>query len=389
MAGSLKKYSLFSIYLLGFLFALQTALPNYINSSFLSTLMSEKLLGVIYISEAVLAIAGFFLMSKILRRFGNFKVAIVMLLLETAALFGLALNNNVLSASFFMTVSITLLTFLSFSLDIFLEGNSLDANTGKIRGIYMTCVNLAWAISPFLTGLILADTGYSKIYLAAFLLSAPIFIVLRTALGGFKDSAYPTANPFQTLSQIWKNKDLLNIFLAGFLLQIFYCWMTVYTPIYLHLNLGLGWGQIGIIFSVMLLPFIFVQFPAGELADSRFGEKEMLSLGFIIMALATMVMYFVAGQSLLVWALILFSTRVGAAVVEIMCDVYFFKKVDSQNADIISFYRMARPWAYIFGPLLAIILLSLPNFEMKNLFLVLGFLMFFGLKFSFSIKDTK
>ena len=177
--------------------------------------------------------------------------------------------------------------------------------------------------------------------------------------------------------------------MSMFILQIFYAWMTIYTPIYLHGNLGLDWGAIGIIFGIMLLPFIFVQFPAGELADSQFGEKEMLSIGFIITALATITMFFVTGKSILVWGLILFGTRVGAALVEVMCDVYFFKKVDNQNANLISFYRMGRPLAYIIGSLIATLMLSIPYFGLKNLFLVLGFMMFLGLRYSLALKDTK
>ena len=177
--------------------------------------------------------------------------------------------------------------------------------------------------------------------------------------------------------------------MANLLLQIFYCWMTIYTPIYLHTNLGLSWAAVGVIFGIMLLPFVFIELPAGRLADSRLGEKEILSSGFIIMALTTLAMFFVTGTSILIWALILFSTRIGAAMVEIMCDVYFFKKVDDRNANLISFYRMARPAAYIVGPLLALVVLSLPNFGLKELFLVLGFLMFFGLRFSLAIADTK
>jgi predicted MFS family arabinose efflux permease len=107
------------------------------------------------------------------------------------------------------------------------------------------------------------------------------------------------------------------------------------------------------------------------------------------MALATMVIFFVNGKSILVWSLILFGTRIGAALVEVMCDTYFFKKVNDKDANLISFYRMAMPFAYIIGPLLAVIVLSLPNFGIKNLFLILGFMMFFGLKFSLSLQDTK
>jgi len=389
MLNKFRKNILFSIHLLGFVFSLQAALPNYINSSYLGTLMPEKLLGMIYAAEAILAIIGFLVMPRVLRRFGNFRVAIILLLAEMGSLLGLALYHNVIAVSVFMIISMVTLTFLSFSFDIFLEGYSFDTSTGRTRGIYMTFMNLAWVFAPFLTGLVLTNGDYWKIYLAAFVLLVPVFIVLRTTLNNFKDSEYQVSHPSKTLVQVWKNKNILYIFISAFLLQLFYAWMTIYTPIYLHTNLGLDWPSIGIIFSIMLVPFVFIQFPAGKLADSRYGEKEMLSIGFIIMALSTMTMFFVTGKSILVWSLILFGTRIGAAVVEIMCDVYFFKKVDNKDANIISFYRIARPFAYIIGPMLASIILIIPGLGLKSLFLVLGFIMFFGLRYSLAIEDTK
>ena len=385
-----KIYGLFSVYLLGFLFSLLAALPNYVNSSYLGTLMSEQALGVIYTLEAVLAIIGFLLMPIFLRKFGNFRVAIFLFLCEGVSLLGLTIYHNILVTSFFMICNLTLLTFLYFSLDIFLEEYSHNVSTGKTRGIYLTSVNLAWAASPYLTGLILiGGEEYWRIYLVAFLILVPAFVVLRLTLADFKDSNYQTTSPVKTLALIRQTKNIFNIIGATFLLQIFYSWMIIYTPIYLNTNLGLSWGSIGIIFSIMLLPFIFIQFPAGKIADSWLGEKEMLTAGFIIMGVSSIAMYFIVGKSILVWSLVLLCTRVGAATVEIMCDTYFFKKVDNQNANLISYYRMARPLAYIIGPLLAIVILSWPGFGIKNLFLILGILMFLGLKFSLSLQDTK
>lgn len=389
MLNKFRSNILFSVYLLGFLFSLQVALPNYINSSYLGTLMPAGLVGIIYIVEAFLAIGGFLLLPWFLRKFGNFRVAIALLLVEIISLLGLAIYQNIISVSFFMVTSIVTVTFLSFSFDIFLEGLSFDTSTGKTRGIYLTVVNLAWVFGPLLAGLILTNGDYFKIYFAAFLLLLPVFIIIRSTLGKFKDSVYQNSNPLVTLARVWNNKNIRNIFMSVFLLQFFYAWMTIYTPIYLHVNLGLPWSSIGIIFAIMLVPFVFVQFPAGRLADTRFGEKEMLSIGFIIIALFTITMFFVAGVNIWLWGLILFATRLGAALVEIMCDVYFFKKVDNENANLISFYRMARPMAYIIGPLSGTLILGVLGLDIKYLFLILGFIMFFGLKFSLSIQDTK
>jgi hypothetical protein len=47
------------LYVIGFIFNLGYALPAYINSSFLSTIISEKLVGIIYTASSILAIAAF------------------------------------------------------------------------------------------------------------------------------------------------------------------------------------------------------------------------------------------------------------------------------------------------------------------------------------------
>jgi MFS family permease len=94
-------------------------------------------------------------------------------------------------------------------------------------------------------------------------------------------------------------------------------------------------------------------------------------------------------KSFVLLAIILFMTRVGACAIEIMCDTYFFKKVDELNANIISFYRMFGSVAYIVSLLFATILFNFLHFEIKYLFFILGLIMLVGLKSSFSIKDTK
>lgn len=385
----MKNNNLFLIYLLGFLFSLQLALPNFINSSYLGTVMSEALLGGVYILAAILAIIGFLFMPKVLARFGNYRIAVTLLIIEILSLTGLVFYNNVISITFFMTCSIVTLVFLSFSFDIFLEGYSANIDTGKIRGTYLTMSNLAWVFAPPLTGLILLNTEYWRVYLSAAVILLPIWLILKTSFSKFIDSDYRIVQLGDTFKRFLQDKNIFNIFMASLLLQIFYSWMTIYVPIYLHSNIGFSWGSIGIIFAVMLLPFILIQFPAGKLADTRYGEKEMLTIGFIIIALSTLVIFFTNSTSVIFWAALLFGTRIGAAMVEVMCDTYFFKKVSNRDANLIGFYRISRPFSYIIGPLLAMTILYFSNSGIQNLFLVLGLMMFMGLKFSLSIEDTK
>ena len=250
----------------------------------------------------------------------------------------------------------------------------------------MTVINGAWVFSPLLAGFILSDGDYWKIYLAGAILILPALFLLRGGFKKFSDPTYKNIAIWSTLKNIWRQRDLFRIFSVSFLLGFFYTWMIIYTPIYLHDHLGFSWQTIGLIFTIMLLPFVLTETPLGKLADKKWGEKEILSLGLVIMALSTATLTFVSSTSVALWAALLFVTRVGASAVEIMSETYFFKKVQSNQADIISLYRATRPAAYVVGPLVASILFIFVDFKM--IFLALGLIMLSGLFFSLRLKDT-
>jgi MFS family permease len=170
------------------------------------------------------------------------------------------------------------------------------------------------------------------------------------------------------------------------ILRIFYAGMVVYTPIYLHEYIGFAWSEIGVMFTIMLLPFVLLEYPLGKMADSRFGEKEILSAGFICMALFTAILSFVSLPSLILWTALLFMTRIGASAVEIMSETYFFKKIDWGDSNLLSFFRIVDPIAYIITPLVVSVLIYF--FDFRWVFLALSVIVLFGLRYSLSIKDT-
>jgi MFS family permease len=87
--------------------------------------------------------------------------------------------------------------------------------------------------------------------------------------------------------------------------------MTVYCPIYLHTTIGLSWSEIGVIITVMLLPFVLIELPLGRLADKKYGEKEIMIIGFLILGLSTMGLAFITSTNVWVWAIALLVTRIG------------------------------------------------------------------------------
>jgi MFS family permease len=381
------KSTLFALYVIGFIFAFSSALPAYASSSFLGTLTGEALVSIVYIICAAATLAVFLVTPKILKKYGNYKTTVVFSVVNTLALLGLAFFHNVFTVIFCFIVTYVASTIIGLCLDIFIEHNSFVSDTGEVRSIYLTSTNVAWLISPWLAGLLIGQSAYWKVFFAAGLVMIPTLFIIVYNLRKFADPIYDEIKISTASRDVWRNKDIKGIFALNFLLQFFFAVMVIYTPIYLNKYIGFDWTTIGIMFTIMLIPFVILQVPAGELADKRYGEKEMLSLSFIIMAISTALIPMIGGKTFLIWTILLFTTRVGASIAQVMCDTYLFKKVTDKDAGIINLYRTMSPLANIFGPIVAIVCLY--YFSFSGLFFLLGFLMLFGLRYSVALTDTK
>ena len=378
---------LLTIYIVSFFFTLHAAIPVYVNSSFLSTLISKNYIGLIYTGSALLTMAALILIPKLLRLVGDYFTTLLFIVLEIAALIGMAVVGNAGVIIVFFVASSVLITLISFDFDLIVEGFSKNASTGSIRGLYLTSANVAWVIAPALAALLLVGGEYWRVYLAAAAIFIPGLFIFAGKLEHFKDPLYRTVHFRKTLLTAWQSKDLRYIFGISFLLQFFFTLMVIYTPIYLHEHVGFSWSELGPIFSIMLLPFLLLEAPLGRVADKVLGEKELLVAGFIIMALATGALYFFTAHSFALFAAILFMTRVGAAMVEVMTETYFFKKVNAGDAALVGLNRTVRPFAGVIGPLVATALLAF--ISLPSLFLFLSGCMLVGIPLAFALKDTK
>ncbi|MCK5286130.1 MAG: MFS transporter [Candidatus Pacebacteria bacterium] len=382
----MKKKLRLVIYILGLLFALQVALPGYINSSFIGQFVPEKIIGILYTISSIIAIICLTFAPRLLRKIGNYSMIFILSIISIISLLILAFSQSIYFILPVFIIYLTIHVIIALNFDILLEKQSSDSNTGNIRGLYLTISNLAWVVSPLIVGTLLTNGDYWKVYGLASLTIIPAIILLSYYFKDFKDPVYINTPFWKTLKKLFKLKNIYKIFAINTLLQFFYSWMVIYTPIYLHKYMGLDWKAIGFIFTIMLLPFLFFQLPLGILADKKFGEKEILNIAIIILGITTITLSFVTTNTVWVWATLLFITRIGASSVNIMSETYFFKKVDAKDSDIISFFRMAKPIAYILGPALASLTIFLIDF--RYIFLVLGLIMLTGLKYSLTIEDT-
>ena len=384
---SQKSYNVFTVSILGFLFTLHAVFPAYISSTFLAQFTGEESVGFVYSVSAILAIVSFFGLYRVLNRIGNYRTALLLMSLEFIALIGLSVFNSGWLVIPLFAIIFVAVALVGFNIDLFLEEVSNEKATGKIRGQFLTVVNIAWIVAPILTSMIMTNGDYWKIYLTAAIVLLPTIYLTHHNLRGFIDPKYPKINLKTTIRQIKSDTNIFGVFVVSFLMQFFFAWMVIYTPLYLHDHIHFSWKEIGTMFSIMLLPFVFIELPLGRLADSRFGEKEIMSIGLIIVALSTAMMSFVVDANVVLWTALLFTTRVGAAMIEIMTETYFFKKISLTQANITSVFRAVRPLANVVSPIIAILLLPIISF--KFIFAVLGLIMFLGLRYSLALEDTR
>lgn len=357
-------------FLATFLLSVHYILVVYTNSSFLAQFASDKALGILYVLGSCLTILILLSASYILEHVGNRKMMLGFIYIEAAALLTMGFSGNALASILAFIVEQGVAYVLLFNLDIFLESDMIKrSHIGSARGMFLTMTNVAYVAIPSLVGLLLVSNEYWKVYGLSALVLIPLFILIYQKFRTFKDPTYKHLDHFKNFRLYFRNDKLARVFRIDFALQFFYAAMTIYMPLYLHAHIGFAWPTIGAMFSVMLMPFVIFQVPGGFLAD-RDGEHGYLVGGLLILGGATIAFSFMNSESALAWTAILFLSRVGASIVEIMAESFFFKHVQGKDAGFISVFRMASPLSYITAPLALGLLLALGGF--KLVFFCLG-----------------
>jgi MFS family permease len=383
-----RKVNVFSyIYLVTLLLSFHSYFITYINSSFLQQFIGQNKVGILYAVGAIINIFILLKISRILEKFGNYVTMLWVSSLEIMTLVILATTQSIVLVIIAFILHQTMNSILLLSLDEFLESASDDKKTGYIRGIFNTLISVTSVVSPVIVGSILAQSNYSSVYIFSALFLLPLIFIVGKKFKKLKDNEYHKIHISGGIQTIAKDKNLRNIYLSNLLLQIFYSWMVIYIPIYLHESLGFSWQQLGLMISIALLPFVLFEIPVGTLADRKLGEKEILITGFVIISIGLFAMTLNGTSDFILWTAILFFSRIGASFVEITSESYFFKHININNQNLLSVFRTTWPMGYVLGPLAGSI--ALIFIDERYMFLALGLIMLLGIKFASSIRDTR
>ena len=377
-----------------FLYGFQWGLLLYILSSYFVDRIGQEQVSLTFFIAYGLALAALLFWKRIIAAIGIrsnliLTAALNCVFTTLAALFFFSFWGVVVAAAMIIFEVV-----LMVAIDLALEEYSLDEETGSIRGANLTLMNWGVLFGPLAAGAIIEKVGMREIFIvsaAVVWLIAVLGFLSKDKRNVFQNKQYRTGQKNGdslkvALNKIFKNKNLRGVFVLALMLDFFYATTTVYVPLYL-LEQGMRWGDIGRIFFVMLLPFVIIQYPLGRLADKKIGEKEGMILGTLLISAFTLAIYFNQTALVVVWMVILLGTRIGAAIVEVMRDAYFYKQVDVKDVELIDLFRSSRPAASLlamafFGALLLIV-------GLKEIFLLLALLIFLALLPVMKIKDTK
>ncbi len=389
--GNMLKHRYVPIYVASLLLMFHTFVVAYINSSFLEKFIGTESVGAVYITTSALTVLIFLFISHVLHKIGNFKLTLALLIVDGLAVLGMAYAESLRVVVPLMAAHLIIVPLIIFNLDVFMEehiGND-EGLTGTRRGLLLTLLSLVGALSPFISSELIAKANgaFTYPYIVSALALLPIIFILLFYFKDFQDPPYTDMKALEAIRGFWLRKDIRAVFIVHFVLQIFFMCMVVFTPLYLIKYVGLSWAQFGMVMFFGQLAYVIMEYPIGIVADKLIGEKEMMALGLMIMAISTAWISFVSVQSVIMWAVVMFVTRIGASFVEVTTEVHFFKRTNSTDAQVISFFRVTRPLAYIAGAIIAS--LSLLYLPFNLLFVVIAFLMIPAMFVTLDIQDTK
>lgn len=346
----------------------------YIITPYLATFLPDSETGLVVSLGAIVTLSIFPFLPDLVRRYGTKRLAIFFSFVEVFVLAWLAVSPAPTPAFILIACAVATTPLINYQLDLLLEATiAKEGSTGRVRTLFLTAGNAAVVLSPLIAGLLLDSTdAYWRVFAVAASSLLPFILLMMV-----KD--LPEGRPprlvsvMEALPCLYRDKDLRAVVLSHGILQFFYHLAPLFIPLYLHHALHIPWSILGWMFTIMLVPFVTLEYPAGWLADRRWGDKEMLLAGFLIMGLGMSAIALITKDTMIILiAIILVVNRIGASLVEAMTEGHFFRRVSEADAVSVEIFRMTRPIAALIAPVVGSALLAMTGY--RAMFFVTGIL---------------
>ncbi|MFA5132033.1 MAG: MFS transporter [Candidatus Paceibacterota bacterium] len=376
-------------YMLTILYALHYGIPLYATSSYLHQYFSASWVSALYMIGSVISLWASMSVTQRIKKFHSYKFTASLAIAEILITILFALSSNMYLIALFFIVHFTLQALLYVSLNVFIESFSNHAETGSIRGLFLALLNMGILISPLIGGTILANGSFQMLYIVASLTLVPFLFFLHKYLQHVKEPAYHTIDMAGALKLGWQNKNLRAALVSILIVQCFYAVMVIYSPIYLA-TIGISLPTyLSFIIPLALIPLVLLPYELGMLADTKLGEKELLIIGLLILAVTTLLCVVVTSPDPRVWVFLLLISRIGAACVETMAFTYYFKKVGPEDASLTALFSNAYAVATIIVGAVGVAVAPLLVTRPQLMFVILGCAILWSISYVLPMKDTR
>jgi MFS family permease len=170
---------------------------------------------------------------------------------------------------------------------------------GRMMGYYLAAASLGYALSLWLSSVLVVTSGWRTAFLACALGPVAASLLAAWVLRGTRNVVHPSgyANPLRALAEVWRNKPAMLAVWA----YVFHSWellgMWAWLPTYLGVVLahggrgGSGMAGLGIAFAALTYFLSMAGSIGGGVLSDRWGRTAVI----LLMSLASLVCSFSFG----------------------------------------------------------------------------------------------
>ncbi len=391
MHAILRSKLLLVTYMMTFLFALHYAIPVYATSSYLHQYFNSSIVSGVYVLGSILALFASVNIARSVRKFHTYGFTFGVALSEIIVITLFGHTENIYLLPVLFVIHFVLQVLLNITLNIFIENFTIHARVGSVRGLFLAIFNLAILVSPFIGGTILkySHNSFATLYTISACMLIPYLFFLHRYLHHMKEPAYHHINILEAAREAFRNKNLRAAIIGELVIQSFYATMVIYSPLYLTaIGIPLT-SYMTIILPLALIPLVVLPYELGYLADKKFGEKEMLIIGLLILTVTTFLFVIISTKTLWVWVALLFASRIGATFVETMSFSYYFKKVGVEDPSLTALFINMQGLGTLIVGTVGVIIAPFVGERPQLMFVVLGCAILWSISYVLPMKDTR
>ncbi len=343
--------------------------PNFIKS----ILGTDSYVSLFYSAMAIVMFLGALISTILFKKIERSIITRVSLLVLAGAFLFFIITTRLTELAILCSLQLCFILFLIMSLSLFVRDFAKNSNLGEEEGMFFKFHNLGYLLGPLAGGFLATYLSYEAVFITtaiAFIIGLIYFYhlhIIKKHPAIRSGKATHDLNLFKNIKQYIKDPNRVKIYMITLALMSWVGFKRIYIPLYVVFS-GYIESMTGIILALSIIPLIFLEVRVGEYADKK-GIRKPISIGFLIMALSLLFVYF--NPNIFINFIILILANIGNSFVEPLQEYFLFKNMSEKEEDnLYGVYMTADPLAYFLTPLIgAVILLFFP---FNYLFLVFG-----------------